>query len=60
MYAYPEISAFVPELQRCSIECEIFGCMPIVSDKIAPRYFELLFVDTRTPSISFDSQFSTD
>ena len=60
MYAYPEISAFVPELQRCSIECEIFGCMPIVSDKIAPRYFELLFVDTRTPSMSFDSQFSTD
>ena len=54
------MSAFVPELQRCSIECVIFGCIPIVSDKIAPRYFELLFVDTRTPSISLDSQFLTD
>ena len=52
--------AFVPELQRCSIECEILGRIPIVSDKIAPRYFELLFVETRTPSISFESQLVTD
>ena len=60
MYAYAEIMAFVPELQRFSIECDILGRIPIVSDKIAPRYFELLFVETRTPSMSFELQLFVD
>ena len=45
------MTALDPELHRCSTECAIFGLIAINSDSIAPRYFELSFVETITPSI---------
>ena len=51
IYENAEMTAFVPELQRCSIVCEIFGFIPVSSERIALRYLELSLVDTNTPSI---------
>ncbi len=44
--------ALVPELHKLSTEWEILGEIPEISDRIAERYFVLLFDDTRTASIS--------
>ena len=40
--------ALEPELHKCSTECVIFGLIPVSSDNMAPRYFELSFVETIT------------
>ena len=52
-YEYAETILFVPELHRFSMVWEIFGLIPANSDNTAERYFELLFVETITASMSF-------
>ena len=57
MYEYADITAFEPELHRCSTVWAIFGLIPVNSDSIALRYFELSLVETMTPSIKFCDRF---
>ena len=57
IYEKPETIAFVPELHMFSTLCEIFGVIPVISDRIGARYFLLLLVETSTASISFCLRF---